>query len=140
MPVYRDKGGRFQPGSVGNPVGSRRQDTMVRWDLREAARAHCKEAIEIIAREMHNEDARVRLLASQLMLERGYGKPLVQVDAEVAHKFCVVPTVMDQKLWLERRGQPILEGEATPVREVCPDSPTTLDRTPSDEPDPTKLN
>jgi hypothetical protein len=123
MAETREKDGRFRKGISGNPSGATRLDRMIVFDLREAARRHCPEAIGIIAREMHNKDARIRLLACELMLERGYGKPLVQVDADVCHKFVRVPEVLDQKTWLETRGQGY--GQPKP-----PDAPTTLTRDP----------
>lgn len=138
MAETRERDGRFRKGISGNPSGATRLDRMVVFDLKQAARAHCKEAIEIIAREMHNKDARVRLLACQLMIERGYGRPEVKADVDVVHKFVRVPEVMEQEAWLKHRGQPQLDGKA--VREVCPDAAPTLDTKLSDEPDSTKLN
>jgi hypothetical protein len=40
------------------------------------------------------------------MIDRGYGKPEQKSDGMVAHKFAVVPQVMEEAEWLERRGQP----------------------------------
>jgi hypothetical protein len=126
----------FPKGTSGNPGGRSRLDTMVRFDLREAARALCPRSIEVIRECLEHKDARIRLMAAQLAMERGFGKP--EIKAEVTtHAFVVCPEVMDEALWLERRGQPLIEGKAAPLPQ---DAPTTLDRTPSDEPDPTKLN
>jgi hypothetical protein len=69
-------------------------------------RAHCEEAIEVIAECMRHKDARVRLLAASIMLERGYGKPEQKSDASVTHKFALVPEVMPKDEWLKYRGQP----------------------------------
>jgi hypothetical protein len=73
------------------------------------------------------------------MLERGYGRPEVHAAVTTEHKFAyaIVPETMDEAEWLARRGQPLLAGKATAV---CPDAPTTLDRSTPDEDDPTKLN
>jgi hypothetical protein len=50
-----------------------------------SARAHCPEALEVIAAAMRHKDARVRITAVAMMLERGYGKPEQKSDAEVVH-------------------------------------------------------
>jgi hypothetical protein len=44
---------------------------------------------------MRHKDARVRLLAASIMLERGYGKPEQRTDG-----------AMEEAEWLARRGQP----------------------------------
>jgi hypothetical protein len=82
-----------------------------------AARAHCPEAIEVIAECMRSTDERVRLMAANIMLERGYGKPKEHVDAETVHRFAVVPEVMEQELWLRTRGGTIPDPLALPPPE-----------------------
>jgi hypothetical protein len=86
---------------------------------------------------MRSKDRRASIAAAIALLERAHGKPQLTVDANVQHRFAVVPEVMAEELWLARRGQPVINGKATAV---CPDAPTTLDRTSSDEDDPSKLN
>jgi hypothetical protein len=94
----------------GRPNMSRRLQPMtahmIVFDLREAARKHCPKALEVIAGCLDHKDAKVRLLAANIMLERGYGKPEQKGDSTAVHKFAVVPEVMEQAEWLERRGQP----------------------------------
>jgi hypothetical protein len=82
----------------------------------------------------------VRLIAADLMLSRGYGKPEVQADLTATHKFCIAPETLPLEEWLATKGQgygrpPLLEGKATPPP---PDAPTTLTRDPPDDAD--KLN
>jgi hypothetical protein len=48
--------------------------------------------------EAINRDTRLR--AAQILLERGYGRPEVQVEVDVSHKFAVVPAVMSKEDWL----------------------------------------
>jgi hypothetical protein len=79
---------------------------MVVFDIKQAARAHCERAVEVLAEAMEHKDIRVRIVAAGMMIERGYGKPEQRTDASVTHKFAVVPEVMEETLWLERKGQP----------------------------------
>jgi hypothetical protein len=96
----------FRKGFSGNPGGRKRADTMVVFDLKQAARRHCERALEVLAEALEHKDIRVRMVASSLLLERGYGKPEQRVDAAVTHKFAVVPEVMEEAEWLARKGQP----------------------------------
>ena len=111
---------------------------MVRFDLREAARAHCPRAIEVLVEGMNHKDMRVRILAASLILERGYGKPELKADVTTTHAFAVVPEVLDRETWLRTRGQGLLSDGTVPPR--LPDVRTTLDLEPSAEADPSKLN
>jgi hypothetical protein len=79
---------------------------MIVFDLREAARRYCPKALEVIAGCLDSADEKVRLMAANIMLERGYGKPEQKSDSTAVHKFAVVPEVMEEQEWLERRGQP----------------------------------
>jgi hypothetical protein len=143
--VKSPNGGKLMPRP---PNTSRAQQPktahMVMFDLREAARRWCPEALEVVAKCLSSKDEKVRLLAAEIMLNRGYGKPLVTVDANTTHAFVVAPEVMSEADWLRTRGNPqLLELSRNPeaaAREVCPDAAPTLDRKPSDEPDPSKLN
>jgi hypothetical protein len=113
---------------------------MIVFDLREAARKHCPKAIEVVAKCLDHKDAKVRLLAANIMLERGYGKPEVKADLTATHKFCIAPETLPVEEWLATKGQgygrpPLLVGKATPLP---PDAPVTLTRDPPD--DDSKLN
>ena len=123
--------GQFQKGNPGGPgmTPGKRASQMVIYDLKQAARSHCAEAVEIIAQLMHSKDEKVRFMACAFMVERGYGKAEVKADVEMVHRFVEAPQVMDQAEWLARRGQPQL---------VAPDAATTLDLKPA--PDDEKLN
>jgi hypothetical protein len=101
----------WKKGQCGNPKGAgpgrpKIADSMVLLDIKQAARAHCNEAIERLAEHMRSKDERVSMLACIAMIERGYGKPEQRSDSAVVHKFAVVPEVMEEAEWLERRGQP----------------------------------
>jgi hypothetical protein len=118
--------GQFKKGEVGNPYGragkpgsASRLTQMVKFDLREAARRYCPKALEVIAGCLDSADEKVRLMAANIMLERGYGKPEVKADLEVAHRFVEAPEVMPQDEWLKHRGQP--QPKALPPPKDDPD-------------------
>jgi hypothetical protein len=131
--------GQFQkgnPGGPGRPPG-RSPSQMVRFNLKMAAREHCERAVQVVAECLEHKDARIRLMAAEIMLERGYGRPEQRADVDVVHQFAVVPQVLDRETWLRTRGQGLLSDGTVPPRPL--DAVVTLDRTPTDEP-PDKLN
>jgi len=82
MQIYtppRKKNGQFQPGSSGNPGGRPKDEARVA----ELARSHTSEAIDTLVDLMrHGKDERVRGTAAQALLDRGWGKPKVEVVNE----------------------------------------------------------
>jgi hypothetical protein len=42
----------------------------------------------------------VRLLAAEIMLSRGFGKPVVTVDANTTHAFIVAPAALSEADWV----------------------------------------
>lgn len=75
----RNSSGQFTPGSSGNPGGRPKDEHRVA-DL---ARSYTSEAIETLVDLMRNgRDERVRGTAAQTLLDRGWGKPKVQVVNE----------------------------------------------------------
>ena len=73
------KSGRFAPGSSGNPGGRPKDEARVA----ELARSYTSEAVETLVHLMrHGKDERVRGTAAQALLDRGWGKPKVEVVAE----------------------------------------------------------
>jgi hypothetical protein len=99
----------FVKGQSGNPRGrapGQSPARVVLFDLKQAARKYCPEAIEFIAKHMHSDDERVALAAAIAMIERGYGKPEQKSDATMTHKFAIVPQTMAKDEWLANRGQP----------------------------------
>lgn len=70
------RGRPFKKGQSGNPGGRPKGELA----LREAARKHCPEAIRRIAEIMRSStDERVVIHAAEVLLERGYGKPVQAV-------------------------------------------------------------
>ena len=78
--LNRNKSGQFAPGTSGNPGGRPKDEARVA----ELARAYTSEAIDILVDLMRNgRDERVRGTAAQALLDRGWGKPKVEVINEV---------------------------------------------------------
>jgi HEAT repeat protein len=97
---------------------------MIAFDLRAEARRLAPQALEVIEQALSSKDERTRLVAATIVLERGWGKPQVQVDAAVTHKFCIAPEVMEQSDWLRSRGQPEVLAQ---LKAACPDASTPDD-------------
>ena len=75
----RTQSGQFAPGSSGNPGGRPKDEARVA----ELARSHTIEAIDTLVELMrHGKDDRVRGTAAQALLDRGWGKPKVEVVSE----------------------------------------------------------
>ena len=68
--------GQFAPGVSGNPGGRPKDKARVA----ELARSYTAEAIDTLVELMrHGKDDRVRGTAAQALLDRGWGKPKVEV-------------------------------------------------------------
>ncbi len=91
-----------QPGGPGRPKLAER----VLFNLKMAAREHSEAALRKVISLMESTDDRVALMAAQIVLDRGYGKPEQRVDADVVHRFAEVPQVMEKAQWLATRGDP----------------------------------
>ena len=77
----RTKSGQFAPGSSGNPRGRPKDEARVA----ELARAYTSEAIDTLVELMrYGKDDRVRGTAAQALLDRGWGKPKVEVVSEAS--------------------------------------------------------
>jgi hypothetical protein len=68
----------FQPGQSGNPGGRK----PIPAEVKEMARAASVEAIERAIHWMRSDDSSASLKASQLILERAYGKPAQPIDGD----------------------------------------------------------
>jgi hypothetical protein len=75
------------------------------YDLKQAMRALCPEAAEVVKRCLKSEDEKIALAAAQIAFERGYGRPELHAEVEINHRFVVAPDVMPLSEWLLRRGQ-----------------------------------
>ena len=75
----RNKSGQFLPGTSGNPGGRPKDEARVA----ELARSYTSEAIDTLVYLMRNgRDERVRGTAAQALLDRGWGKPKLEVINE----------------------------------------------------------
>jgi hypothetical protein len=75
------------------------------YNLRQAMRALCPQAVEVVKRCLASEDEKVALAAAQVAMERGFGRVDLHVDASVEARFVIAPDVMPLNEWLLRRGQ-----------------------------------
>ena len=77
----RAPNGRFSKGKSGNPGGRPRDEQKVA----ELARSYTREAIETLVELMRSgNDERVRGTAAQALLDRGWGKPKIEVVSDEA--------------------------------------------------------
>ena len=85
------------------------------YDLKQAMRALCPEAAEVVKRCLHSKDEKVALIAAQIAFDRGFGRPEVHAGVDVNHKFAyaVVPEVLTREAWLETVAKPALEKRAS---------------------------
>ena len=91
------KAERFVKGNSGN-AGGRPKDT---HNIAALARSYSTEAIETLVELMRNaRDDRVRGTAAQALLDRGFGKPKVEIQKTNAHFRDVLEQV--QKRLLKR--------------------------------------
>ena len=75
----RTKSGQFARGSSGNPGGRPKDEARVA----ELARSYTSEAIDTLVELMrHGKDEHVRGTGAQALLDRGRGKPKVEVVSE----------------------------------------------------------
>ncbi len=76
--VNRTVSGRFKKGQSGNPGG--RPKTLAR--VQDLARQYTETSIKVLGEIMEDENERgaTRIAAIQVLLDRGWGKPLQRID------------------------------------------------------------
>ena len=73
------KGG-YRKGQSGNPGGRPKEVA----EVRELARTHTEAAIARLAEWMASDDPRASVAASIALLDRGWGKPMQQMEQDLA--------------------------------------------------------
>jgi len=75
----RTEKGRFAPGASGNPGGRPKLPA----EIKEMFQAKAPEAFEVLCRHLDAKDPRVAVAAATQILDRAYGRPVQQVDANI---------------------------------------------------------
>ena len=84
----------FVKGQSGNPNG--RPKELV--EVRDLARQHTVDAINKLATWMKSDEARASVMASQILLDRGWGKAVQPVSGEDGKAIeIIVRTIVDGK-------------------------------------------
>jgi hypothetical protein len=73
------------------------------FDLKQAAKRLTEEGLNTCTECMRDTKAdwSQRLRAIEIIFAYGYGKPQVTIEADVTHKFAVVPAVLSKEEWLK---------------------------------------
>lgn len=82
QPATRDTKGRLLPGQRSiNPKGR----PPIIWDLKEAAKAHTRQALNTLVSVMNDSEApqASRITAAVALLDRGWGKPQQNIEAKI---------------------------------------------------------
>src|SRR5262245_23303606 len=70
---------KFQKGVSGNPGGRPKLPT----EMKEMFKAKAPEAFEVLCRHLNAKDPKVAVAAATQILDRAYGRPVQQVDANI---------------------------------------------------------
>ena len=99
LQTVRDSNGRFAKGQSGYPDGRPKDEARVA----ELARRFTSEAIETLVHLMrHGRDERVRGTAAQALLDRGWGKPKVEVMAEGTGSYIEALRLINEQIATDR--------------------------------------
>ena len=91
----RSANGQFLKGQSGNPGGRPRDEQKVA----ELARSYTREAIETLVELMRSgNDERVRGTAAQALLDRGWGKPQVEVVTDGTGSYIEALRLINEKI------------------------------------------
>jgi Family of unknown function (DUF5681) len=71
--------GQFAKGASGNPGGRPKLPA----EVKEMFQAKAPEAFEVLCRHLNSKDPRVAVAAATQILDRAYGRPVQQVDANI---------------------------------------------------------
>ena len=95
LTATRTKSGQFAPGSSSNPGGRPKDEARVA----ELARSYTSEAIDTLVELMRQGKVeRVCGTAAQALLDRGWGKPKVEVVADDAGSYIEALRLINEKI------------------------------------------
>lgn len=81
-PVARDSGGLWSKGHSGNPTGKNAGRPLIAAEVKKLARSYGADAIEKLRELMETGvDERTQKAAADSLLDRGYGRPVQQIEA-----------------------------------------------------------
>jgi hypothetical protein len=129
----------FQAGALwnGNRNGRpRKEDTIqkvkITWDVKQLAKEKSRDAIETLVEIMGDKTAGAanRLAAANAILDRGYGKPVQQVEATVTS----YERMSDNELLQFLMGD-VIEGVVLAEQEALDRDDALLDAPPTDDPE-----
>ena len=93
--ILRDGAGRFQKGHSGNAGGRPKDEHRVA----ELARSYTTEAVDTLVELMRTgKDERVRGTAAQALLDRGWGKPKVEVVTDEKQDYIAALKAVNERL------------------------------------------
>lgn len=115
----RDGSGRWQKGGASPNPGGRPREV---GDMRELAKAHSAEAIETLAEIMRDKDAppAARTAAATALLDRGFGRPATNVDAQLTVSHSIESTAAQVLMSLAQRAKERRAAEAAKVIDAEP--------------------
>lgn len=91
----RPRGRPFQAGISGN-LNGRPKKTAAEYELQAACRAKAPEALAVLVRIMESGDnERNQLAAAQMIIERGYGRPVQPTENKHIGAFALEPHTVD---------------------------------------------
>lgn len=98
----RNQSGQFVAGHSGNAGGRPKDEHKVA----ELARSYTKEAIDTLVALMRTaKDERVRGTAAQALLDRGWGKPKVEVVTEEKQDYIAALQAVNERLQVSKHGE-----------------------------------
>jgi hypothetical protein len=106
----QQRGLRPWPAGVsGNPSGRPK-------GLEAICRAHTQKSVDVLVAALSDEDARVRITAAGMLLDRGWGKPSQSVtDATTGEKVTFLHLVAARSISEQINGDRVFEAEHTDV-------------------------